>query len=140
MGPCGKVKIMMMMVKVMEMMRMVGMIVTVAWPRWCGGKDRGAHDGDGGINGRRLLRRSGWVGVVGSLDEREKVLAAIRRRRRQVTSTAVHGGVSRRRGCLWVLELSEGIWLRKLEQKLVLCCCERKKLRREVWNVTLYKK
>lgn len=33
MGPCGKVKIMMMMVKVMEMMRMVGMIVTVAWPR-----------------------------------------------------------------------------------------------------------
>lgn len=78
---------------------MVEMIVTVDLIRRCGERDCGAHHGDGGIHGGRLLRhddrRLRWVSLsrrAGFLKKREKEIAAVRLRWREVTTTAVHGG------------------------------------------------
>lgn len=98
------------MMLLLMMVLIMGMIGAVDWPRGCH-VDRGAHDGDGGIEGRRLLLRRGlrlrgWVLGMGSLDKRKEVLAAVgRRRRSEVASTAVHGGggVVGSRGWQWNL-------------------------------------
>lgn len=97
MGPWWKI----LMMGLMMWMMMVEIIVTVGLIRRCGEGDCGTHHGDGGIHGGRLLRYGDWrLGRVslslslraGFLKKREKEIAAVGLRWREVTTTAVHGG------------------------------------------------